>query len=182
MKKKIEIPEGYVLDSIDKSTGEAIFKSVEKSEQEKKDERLDELMLLPTVRILQELNSNLIIGGSISLYLQGVRLKRFESGGIDYDITLPFYQIIESSSKITIMDGEERPSGSDYGETILINGVKADIRIDPTQKYKVLEYKGFKYKIVPLETIIKAKSEYALTKWGLKHKQDLREMILNKTI
>ena len=85
MKKKIEIPEGYVLDSIDKTTGEAIFKSVEKSEQEKKDERLDELMLLPTVRILQELNSNLIIGGSISLYLQGVRLKRFESGGIDFD-------------------------------------------------------------------------------------------------
>ena len=180
MKKKIEIPEGYVLDSIDKSTGEAIFKSVEKSEQEKKDERLDELMLLPTVRILQELNSNLIIGGSISLYLQGVRLKRFESGGVDYDITLPFYQIIESSSKITVMDGEERPSGSDYGETVLINGVKADIRIDPTQKYKVLEYKGFKYKIVPLEIIIKAKSEYALTKWGLKHKQDLQEMILNK--
>lgn len=180
MKKKIEIPEGYVLDSIDKSTGEAIFKSVEKSEQEKKDERLDELMLLPTVRILQELNSNLIIGGSISLYLQGVRLKRFESGGIDYDITLPFYQIIDSISKISITDGEDRPSGSDYGETLLINGVKADIRIDPTQKYKVLDYKGFKYKIVPLETIIKAKVEYSLTKWGLKHKQDLQEMILNK--
>lgn len=180
MKKKIEIPEGYVLDSIDKSTGEAIFKSVEKSEQEKKDERLDELMLLPTVRILQELNSNLIIGGSISLYLQGVRLKRFESGGVDYDITLPFYQIIESSSKITVMDGEERSSGSDYGETILINGVKADIRIDPTQKYKVLEYKGYSYKVVPLETIIEAKARYAKTIGGKKHKQDLQEMILNK--
>ena len=180
MKKKIEIPEGYVLDSIDKSTGEAIFKSVEKSEQEKKDERLDELMLLPTVRILQELNSNLIIGGSISLYLQGVRLKRFESGGVDYDITLPFYQIIESSSKITVMDGEERPSGSDYGETILINGVKADIRIDPYLKYKVLDYKGYSYKVVPLETIIEAKARYAKTIGGKKHKQDLQEMILNK--
>lgn len=182
MKTKIEIPEGYVLDSIDIATGEAIFKSIEKSKQEKKDERLDELMLLSTVRTLQELNPNLIIGGSISLYLQGVRLKRFESEGIDYDITLPFYQIINSSSKITVMDGEDRPSGSDYGETILINGVKADIRIDPTQKYQILEYKGFKYKIVPLETIIKAKADYSLTRWGLKHKQDLQEMILNKNI
>lgn len=180
MKKKIEIPEGYVLDSVDKTTGEAIFKSVEKSEQEKKDERLDELMLLPTVRILQELNSNLIIGGSISLYLQGVRLKRFESGGIDYDITLPFYQIIDSISKISITDGEDRPSGSDYGETLLINGVKADIRIDPCLKYKVLDYKGYSYKVVPLETIIEAKARYAKTIGGKKHKEDLNEMILNK--
>lgn len=180
MKTKIEIPEGYVLDSIDKTTGEAIFKSVEKSEQEKKDEKLDKLMLLSTVKILQELNPNLIIGGSISLYLQGVRLKRFQKGGIDYDITLPYYQILKVQDGISIIDGEDRPSGSDYGETLLINDVKADIRIDPTQKYKVLEYKGFKYKIVPLETIIKAKAEYSLTKWGVKHKQDLQEMILNK--
>ena len=40
MKKEIEIPEGYVLDSIDKRTGAAIFNSVEQSEQEKKDERI----------------------------------------------------------------------------------------------------------------------------------------------
>ena len=140
------------------------------------------LLKLSTVRKLQEANPNLIIGGSISLYLQGVRLKRFTKGDIDYDITLPYYQILETKDGINIVDGEDRPSGSDYGETLLINDVKADLRIDPKQKYQILEHKGFKYKIVPLEVIIKAKAEYALTRWGLKHKQDLREMILNKTV
>lgn len=178
MKVKIEVPEGYVLDSIDTATGEAVFKSIEKSQQEKKDEKLDELMLLSTVRFLQTANPNLIIGGSISLYLQGVRLSRFNDGGVDYDITLPFYQVIETADKISVQVGEDRPSGSDYRETILINGVKADLRIDPAQKYKFLTYKGFKYKIIPLETTVKAKAEYAQTKWGTKHLNDLTEMII----
>lgn len=179
MKTKIEIPQGFVLDGVDKGTGEVIFKSIEKSEQEKQEEQLDIAMKLPTVRKLQEVNPNLIIGGSVSLYLQGVHLERFKSGEIDYDITLPYYQILETKDGISIQDGEDRPSGSDYRETLLIDGVKADLRIDPSQKYQVLEYKGFKYKIVPLETIIKAKAEYALTKWGKdKHLSDLKEMIL----
>jgi hypothetical protein len=180
MKQKIEIPDGFVLDGVDKTTGEVLFKSVEKLAQEAQEERLDTMMKLSTVRKLQEANPNLIIGGSISLYLQGVRLERFKNGNIDYDITLPYYQTLEEKDGITIKEGEDRPSGSDYKETFLIDDVKADLRIDPLQKYQIIEYKGFKYKIVPLETIIKAKSEYALTKWGLKHKQDLKEMILNK--
>lgn len=181
MKTKIEVPEGYVLKGIDKATGEAIFETKEKSEQEKKDERLDKKMKLENVRALQEVNPNLIIGGSISLYLQGVRLERFYDGEVDYDITLPYYQMLLTKNDIKIdSNGEDRPSGSDYGETILIDGDKADLRIDPKQKYEILNYKGFDYKIIPLETIIKAKAEYALTKWGIKHKNDLREMILNK--
>jgi hypothetical protein len=182
MRNKIEVPEGFVLDDVDKTTGEAIFKSIEKSAQEKQEEQLDIAMKLPTVRKLQEVNPNLIIGGSISLYLQGVRLERFKNGDIDYDITLPYYQLLEVKDGISIKKGEDRPSGSDYGETILIDNVKADLRVDPSQKYQIIDYKGFKYKIVPLETIIKAKAEYALTKWGLKHKNDILEMILNKTV
>ena len=149
--------------------------------KEKEDEKLDKTMHLPTVRSLQEENLNLIIGGSISLYLQGVRLNRFKGcDEIDYDFTLPYYQILKTKDGITIEDGEEKTSGSDYGETIMIDDVKADLRIDPKQKYELLEYKGFTYKIVPLVTIIKAKAEYALTKWGQKHRDDLNEMILNK--
>ena len=149
--------------------------------EEKEDEKLDKTMHLPTVRSLQEVNLNLIIGGSISLYLQGVRLNRFKGcDEIDYDFTLPYYQILKTKDGITIEDGEEKTSGSDYGETIMIDDVKADLRIDPKQKYELLEYKGFTYKIVPLVTIIKAKAEYALTKWGQKHRDDLNEMILNK--
>lgn len=181
MKTKIEVPEGYVLKDVNKETGEAIFETKEKSEQEKKDERLDEKMRLLTVKKLQEINPNLIIGGSISLYLQGVRLERFYNGEVDYDITLPFYQKLLSKDGIAINeDGEDRPSGSDYGETILIDNVKADIRIDPKQKYEIVRHKDFDYKVVPLATVIKAKAEYALTKWGTKHKNDLFEMILNR--
>lgn len=149
--------------------------------KEKEEERLDQTMHLSTVRSLQEANPNLIIGGSISLYLQGVRLSRFKgSTDIDYDFTLPYYQILQSKDDINIEDGEDKLSGSDYGETIFIDDVKADLRIDPTQKYELIEYKGFSYKVIPLLTIIKAKVEYALTKWGTKHKEDITEMILNK--
>lgn len=180
MKTKIEVPEGFVLDGVDKTTGEAIFKSIEKSAQEELEEHLDMTMRLPKVRKLQEVNPNLIIGGSISLYIQGVRLERFKSGEVDYDITLPYYQILETKDGITVEEAEVRPSGSDYGETLLIDGIKADLRIDPSQKYEVIKYKDFEYKVVPLATIIKAKAEYALTRWGLKHKQDLYEMILKR--
>lgn len=182
MKQKIEVPEGYVLDSIDKATGEAIFKSIEKLEQEKREELLDAKLHLSLVYNLQQRFPTLIIGGSISLYLQGVRLKRFETFDGDLDLVLPYYQLLEKEGFSVVEELEDRPSGSDYGETILINGVKADIRIDPTQKYKILEYKGCDYKVIPLETIIEAKARYAKTKWGKKHKEDLKEMILNKTV
>lgn len=180
MKTKIEVPEGFVLADVNKTTGEAIWKSIEKSKQEKQEEQLDIAMKLPTVRKLQEANPNLIIGGSISLYLQGVCLERFKSGEVDYDITLPYYQILETKDGVTVEELKVRPSGSDYGEALLIEGVKADLRIDPSQKYEVINYKDFKYKVVPLVTIIKAKAEYALTRWGLKHKEDLYEMILKR--
>ena len=41
-------------------------------------------------------------------------------------------------------------------------------------------YKGYSYKVVPLETIIEAKARYAKTIGGKKHKEDLNEMILGK--
>lgn len=146
--------------------------------KEKEERKLDAKMRLPEVRELQTLNPNLMIGGSISLYLQGVRLKRFNSGGVDYDFTMPFFQHLQVPEGMSIEEGEEKSSGSDYGENFFINEVKADLRIDPHQKYELVEYKGFTYKVVPLITIIKAKAEYALTKWGEKHKEDIKEMIL----
>ena len=185
---KVEIL-GEFKDSLDKSGARCIRFIEEVSREEldaikkkKEDYLLDKLMHIDIVKSLQEVNPNLIIGGSISLYLQGVRLLRFKDGDIDYDITLPYYQnlLVKDGIDIDEDGGEDRPSGSDYGETILIDGVKADLRIDPKQKYEMVKYKDFEYKVVPLATIIKAKAEYALTKWGLKHKQDLQEMILKQ--
>jgi len=156
--------------------GEKELKEIRKA---KESERLDEAMHLSTVKTLQESNPNLIVGGSISLYLQGVRLERFRDGEADYDFILPFYQILKADG-LDIESGEDRFSSSDYNESIYIDGVKADVRIDPNQKYELLEYKGFTYKIVPLISIIEAKARYALQKWGSKHVQDIKEMILNK--
>lgn len=180
MKTKIEVPEGYVLDSLNKETGELVFKSLEEFEKEKISEILDNKMNISLVYSLQQRFPNMMIGGSVALYLQGVRLKRFNSSDVDLDIILPYYQLLEKEGFSVVEDLEDRPSGSDYGETILINGVKADIRIDPILKYKIVEYKGLEYKVVPLETIIEAKARYAKSKWGKKHKDDLKEMILNK--
>ena len=185
---KVEIL-GEFKDTSDKSGARCIRfieevsrEELDKIKQDKADKLLDKLMHIETVKALQQVNPNLIIGGSISLYLQGVRLERFYDGVVDYDITLPFYQKLLSKDGINIDEdgGEDRPSGSDYGETILIDNVKADIRIDPKQKYEIVKHKDFEYKVVPLATIIKAKAEYALTKWGIKHRNDLFEMILNK--
>lgn len=185
---KVEIL-GEFKDSIDKSGARCIrfIEEISKNEldkikKDKEELKLDKKMFLDIVKSLQEVNPFLIIGGSISLYLRGVRLERFKYSEVDYDITLPFYQKIETKDGIVIdeTNGEDRPSGSDYGETILIDDVKADIRIDPTQKYEIVKYKDFNYKVIPLETVIKAKAEYALTKWGSKHREDLNEMILNK--
>lgn len=140
---------------------------------------LDKKMHLPLVQKMQLNNPNLIIGGSISLYLRGIVLDRFSNSDttVDLDITIPFYQEIEGVS-YNAQEVESRPSGSDYAETLLIEGVKADLRIDPKLKYEKLNYKGMLFKIVPLEIVIEAKSRYAISNWGTKHKNDLREMIL----
>lgn len=153
-------------------------KEMENFMKEQEEVKLDEKMLLPQVKKLQELNPYLIVGGSISLYLQGVRLKRFHDGGIDYDFTTPFYQPMELPEDVEMEDGEDERSGSDYEENFFLDGIKADMRIDPKQKYELVDYKGFKYKVIPLITVIKAKAEYALTKWGEKHREDIKEMIL----
>lgn len=144
-------------------------------------EKLEEAMNIDLVKSLQDNFPNLVIGGSVSLFLQGVRLNRFSNGNSDLDIILPYYELLEAEG-ITIEeeDSEDRPSGSDYSETLSINGVKADIRIDPKSKYIKVKYNDFTFKVVPLWIIIEAKAKYASTHWGEKHRDDLKELILNK--
>lgn len=149
-------------------------------------DKLDIKMRLTLVKQLQQSTPQLLIGGSIALYLHGVNLKRFIVGVGDLDLILPYWQDLNANIGYTAEDhededfDEDRPSGSDYDETTSVGGVKADIRIDPKHKFETIEYKGFKYKVVPLWTIIEAKAKYAASKWGEKHRDDLREMILNE--
>lgn len=155
---------------------------LEKIEREKLEIKTEEVMGFDTVRTLQKKYPQTIIGGSLALYLHGVRLERYKNGG-DLDITVPYYTLFETKGDDLLIEeneGEDRPSGSDFDETLIINGQSADIRVDAKQRYEYIEYKEFKYKVCPLHVIIGAKAKYAQTRNGDKHRLDLREMILNK--
>ena len=187
---KVEII-GEFIDG-DSKSGARCIRFVEEITQEelkemkrlKDEEILDLKMHIPTIRQLQSVNPFLIVGGSIALYLHGVRLDRFQSSAvIDYDLCIPFFQLLQGGVGLKIDSGlYDKGEGydSDFETAVTVNGVKADLRIDPKQRYEIVEYKGFAYKVTPLETIIRAKAEYAHTKWGQKHKDDLLEMILGK--
>lgn len=181
---KVEIAEKATRKSrarVIKFLEEVSKEEIEGVREKVKLEKLEEAMNIELVKSLQDNFPNLIIGGSVSLFLQGVRLNRFSNGNSDLDIILPYYELLEAEG-ITIEeeDSEDRPSGSDYSETLSINGVKADIRIDPKSKYIKVKYNDFTFKVVPLWIIIEAKAKYASTHWGEKHRDDLKELILNK--
>lgn len=178
MTKKVEIPEGFVLEGINKETGEVLFKSAESVKQEKKDEELDKRMRLELVRELQAKNPHLIIAGSVGLYLRGIRLERFEKGDdVDLDVILPFYQPISDRGVST---SDTLPSGCDFDDQIFINGVKIDIKIDPYQKYEVITYKDHTYKVGDLYKALAAKVDYAQKRKGEKHRKDILELLFKK--
>lgn len=146
---------------------------------------MDEAMNLDTVRELQIQNPLLQIGGSIALFLYGVRLDRFKLSGCDFDICMPYYNEIKATDKIDLTQEEEAEIekfyNNDFTETIYINGTKADIRIDPKQKYEMVAYKGFTYRCAALEVIMEAKFRYAL-RGNKKHKEDCREIMFPKPL
>lgn len=179
---------GNFEDGSDKKCGTKCIKflrevtkeELEAIELKKKKEALDKAMQIDVVKSLQQVNPHLIIGGSIALYLHGVRLERFAFGVGDFDFILPFYSklLVKEGVKIDEDGGEERFSGSDYDDCILINDLKADIRIDPKQKYELLKYDDFEFKVVSLWTILEAKARYAHTKGGQKHRDDIKKMLI----
>ena len=140
--------------------------------------------------IVKELQSkyNFMIGGSVSLYLMGYSLKR-EENKIDFDIIIPYYQKLstldfgnEVIREIEEFDGKS--SGNDYSSTFALTTkdgrfLKLDVRISPHQKYDVVNYKGFNYKVCDLMTTLEAKCRYAM-EGNSKHKNDILS-ILRKT-
>jgi len=68
------------------------IESKDKKEKELKEkERLLKHMKLSTVQLLQEKYPQLIIGGSVALFLHGARLSRFNSSPVhDLDLISPF--------------------------------------------------------------------------------------------
>jgi hypothetical protein len=144
--------------------------------------RYDENLNINLVKEIQTKFPYFHVGGSVGLYLHGVRLQRWANKrGSDIDMVAPFFVLPEGE-----IDGEDieyydaKASANDFDETFRVGNVKVDYRIDPKQRYELIEYDGFKFKVSPLLVITEAKMRYAMLPNGQKHKKDLEEMILSK--
>jgi hypothetical protein len=147
------------------------------------DHKMEDVLNLNMVKDIQTKYPMLHVGGSVGLFLHGIRLDRWaESSSSDIDMVSPYYITIESDEEhmdYLVQHLKAKPSSNDFDETVIIDGIKMDYRIDPRQRYETIEYKGFKYKVSPLMTILEAKMRYALG-GNSKHEKDIKNMILGK--
>jgi hypothetical protein len=171
---------------------EDFFKEWDSKADERKEirdlRRIEHNLKLDAVKIVQTKYPTFHVGGSIGLFLHGIRLKRWvNSKSSDIDMVAPYFILPEFNSASDDDDdvdseyNDSKKSGNDFDETFILYGefgsAKIDYRIDPHQRYEIIEYKGFRYKVSPLMTIIDAKMKYAMN-GQRKHAQDIKEMIL----
>lgn len=137
---------------------------------------IEDNLMLSTVKKLQINNPYSIVAGSVSLYLQGIKLKRFsEHKASDIDVILPFFSLFEGSQTESNFE-RTKPSGNDFDCVVTVDGCKIDIIIDPKEPYSIVNHDGFKYKVARIEETLKAKLNYS-AKGDEKHKNDIMEMI-----
>lgn len=129
------------------------------------------------------------VGGSTGLFLHGVRLERWANNSnydsncvSDYDLVSPYFVLPEGEFggyEIDYLDA--KASSNDFDDTFILgNKVKVDVRIDPKQRYEIIEFDGFKFKVSNLLTILEAKMRYAQVPSGSKHRDDIIEMVKGK--
>jgi len=146
---------------------------------EKNAERMENNLHLETIQKIQQRYPMFHVGGSAGLFLHGARLNRWiDKDNSDLDLISPYFILVEDpeGEEGVVQQLDAKTSGNDFDETFLYDGVKVDYKIDPKQRYEYIEYKGFKYKVTPLFTILEAKMRYALSNQK-KHKDDLVELI-----
>lgn len=123
---------------------------------------------------IQEKFDHAILCGSAALFLQGVRLQRFSHSKSDIDLILGRWELLE-------IDGNEPkpskdlPSGCDFGEQVIVEGIKVDIQVNPYAKYEFVEYKGFSFKVQPFMETIMHKARYN----NEKHVADFKELMIH---
>lgn len=160
-------------------TEEEINKAIE----EAKERKLEQIMQLEMLLDIQKNHPQVIISGSVALFLHGVRLKRFESGISDVDIIVPYYTGFISHPSGTYTDEiVNKRSGNDFDYNVTYRGISLDVIIDPKQRYQIVKYKGNLYKVSPIENILAAKIRYSQQTGGEKHKNDIHEMLNLKKV
>jgi len=135
-------------------------------------------MQLDKVRWLQNKYPEVIISGSIALFLHGCRTKRWQDQYYqpDLDLIMPHFIFIEGP-KISKYVELRHPSGCDFQETYNFNGVKIDTTVDPQQRWEWITYDGYRYKVSEVLDIIQAKIKYCKKANDIKHRQDLYDFI-----
>jgi hypothetical protein len=177
---KIEVL-GKFTDGNDKSITTS-FKLLEEISKDEIDKViLDEHFNIELLKNIQTKYPMFHVGGSVGLYLHGVRLKRWfdNNKSSDYDMVSPYFVLPEGEigeEEVQYLD--TKASANDFDETFIVGDTKVDIRIDPKQRYEIIEHGGFKFKVSNLLTILEAKMRYALLPNGKKHKDDILEMIV----
>jgi hypothetical protein len=101
---------------------------------------------------------DVVVGGSLALYLQGKKLKRFNNWTGDIDL------IVTGKGTFKIEETKDLPSGCDFELQGVHKKRKVDIRVDPKATYNTVIYDGFMYNVSVLEDIITAKRRYAREK------------------
>ncbi len=174
------------------------FKIIKEIEEKEIDDILSYENIKPSIDKLKEFQIDYPlshIGGSLGLFLHGIQLSRFKNfnSQIDFDVILPYYQIIKKKEEnnnlkidgVTllekVMEEEEvdYSSSNDFDEAVFYDGVKIDLKVDPHQKYEIINFEDFDFKVSKLENILEAKLRYAMTpsKSSVKHKKDIYEMV-----
>ena len=177
---KIEVL-GKFTDGNDKSitTSFKLLEEISKDEVDKV--TLDDYFDIELLKEIQTKYPMFHVGGSVGLYLHGVRLKRwFDKGkSYDFDMVTPYFVLPEDKiGEEEVLYLDAKASANDFDETFIVGNTKVDLRIDPKQRYEIIEHDGFKFKVSNLLTILEAKMRYALLPNGKKHKEDILEMVV----
>ena len=148
--------------------------------------------VLSTVQKMQTAFPYTVLGGSLALYLYGARLERFKEKQPDIDLSVPFYhgfeELIDEStytktdpflpvlSMVAKQSVKNKNYGNDFDYSLYVDDSDVDVKIDPLQKYQIIQHNGFNYKVALLPVILAAKAKYALN-GNEKHNDDLLELI-----
>ena len=127
---------------------------------------------LKIIQAIQKKYPDCHVGGSIGLFIHGIRLSRL-SDKTDIDIIKFFDNIPEDKKE------EAESAGTDFDYAFNMNGIKIDIRIDPTQTYETKWFRGIQYRVSTLENIIKWKKTFA-ENGSEKHEKDLEYILLKE--
>lgn len=137
------------------------------------EEKIKEKLNLELARKIQKSHPEMVIGGSLALFLHGIRLSRWKtSAPSDLDLVLPYYTHIEDSDFIV---DKSKSDSKDFDMIVVVDNSTIDIKIDPKRRYESVIYEDITYFVSPLEVIWEAKCRYAAL-GNSKHRDDLLEL------